>query len=64
MLIKYCDTCGDELKPGVFAYQQQTCWSCFNKEVSAIIVKQPTNREKLILKFLLDVVTEAYGFWR
>ena len=66
-----CIKCGTELTWGGFAYEQNTCFDCFKKEVLLIregIDRYPSwlwdkcDEHKKILNWMMAVIAELYGY--
>lgn len=60
MMAKACKICNNKLKWGGFAYNQDTCWDCFKKNIQSIIDDTAIDEDKKKLQFILDVMEEHY----
>jgi hypothetical protein len=57
----YCTKCGEPLKLGEFAYNQEICWDCFEKRVMEIIdLPELYTEDKEIIKHLLATTKEIH----
>lgn len=58
---KVCRVCGGKLEWGKFAYNQDTCWDCFEQRVRAIADQATTSEERSVILYLLDVARETHN---
>lgn len=54
-----CIECGETLKWGEFAYNQEMCWDCFESEVRNIIAFA-TVRDAKLIAYLLATTKEIH----
>lgn len=59
-----CKTCDSSLKLGDFAYNQNTCWKCFEEQVAYIISRLTNSYDKQIVTHLLDSTRILHGIRR
>jgi len=59
--INKCIKCGKPLKLGEFAYDQNTCWKCFENQVHRIARNTETIEEANIVIHLLALAKEIHG---
>ena len=66
-----CDRCGVELTWGGFAYEQNICFGCFEKEVFALIDQidkwpslcyDKSEEYKDLIIWMAEVIAEKYGY--
>jgi uncharacterized protein with NRDE domain len=55
-----CIVCGEPLKLGEFAYNQEQCWPCFEQKVKSIAKEASTNKNAEIILHLLAIAKEAH----
>ncbi len=56
-----CRVCGAKLEWGKFAYNQNTCWDCFEQRVRVIADQATTSEERSIILHLLNVARETHN---
>jgi len=56
-----CIKCGNPIKLGNFAYDQNMCWKCFEEQVCRIARNTETMEEASIVMYLLKLAKEAHG---
>lgn len=59
-----CKTCDNDLTLGDFAYNQNTCWNCFEEQVNYISSKLTNEYDKQIITHLLDSTRILHGIRR
>lgn len=57
---KKCKKCGEELKLGRFAVNQDVCWSCF-KDTIFLVLEKLQGEERNFVLWMLTITAEIYG---
>jgi len=55
-----CIKCGAELKLGNFAYNQDTCWTCF-KDIILVILSKTQGEERKAIVWMTSAIGEIYS---
>lgn len=60
MASRNCTICNKPLTLGKFAYNQEECWDCFERQVESIARDTKTLTDEAIVDHMLDVMKEVH----
>lgn len=64
MASRNCTICNKPLTLGRFAYNQEECWDCFERQVESIARDTKTLKGEAIVDHMLDVMKEVHHIKR